>query len=471
MVALVASPVRTAAAGGAVGPGATAPPGDAPGPGRVSEPWHLSNAVQAPSWLRFGLEHRARLEHLQHDFRAASPGSWTGVALRTLARLELDLAPLELGVEVIDARLHAGPGTPLSTTLVDPLDLLQAFVRLRHRGLFSSGDALVVTAGRFTLDVGSRRVVARNDFRNTINSFTGLDVRWTGALGASVRAFAVLPVVRRPEGPRDLALHRVEADRENLDALLFGGHVGSAPVGPALRLEGWALGFLERDGPGVPTPDRRLCTLGVRVVRAPARARLDGQLELMAQLGASRATAGPTDVRDLDHLAAAAHAALGFTFPFPAAPRLAAVYDFASGDVDPADGMNNRFDPLFGARRFDLGPTGLYGALARSNLSAPGARLELAPHPRLDALVAWRAVWLATARDAWTTAGLRDTTASSGNFVGHQVEARVRWHALPGNLDLELGGAFLARGRFALEAGGARPEWPVYGYAQVIAAL
>ena len=60
-------------------------------------------------------------------------------------------------------------------------------------------------------------------------------------------------------------------------------------------------------------------------------------------------------------------------------PRLIFQYDYASGDDDPNDADNNRFDTLYGARRFDFGPTGIYGPFARANLSTPGMRIKLKP--------------------------------------------------------------------------------------------
>ena len=71
----------------------------------------------------------------------------------------------------------------------------------------------------------------------------------------------------------------------------------------------------------------------------------------------------------------------------------------------------------------------------------------------------------------WTTAGLRDERRAAGRFVGHNAEARLRWHALPGNLSFELGGALLLRGRFAREARGGRGAPAAYVYTQVTVSI
>jgi hypothetical protein len=318
-----------------------------------------------------------------------------------------------------------------------------------------------------TLDLGSRRLVARNEFRNTINAFTGLDVQWTSSVRDIVRAFAVMPVVRLPSEPERLKDNDIAFDRENTDALLWAAFFQSRPLAAQITVEAYVLGLHEGDSGSAPSSNRQLYTPGVRALRPPTPGELDFQLEVMGQFGRSRGSAAATDTTDLDHLAFSLHASSGFRFDVPWAPRLVLQYDYATGDNSPDDGANNRFDPLFGARRFELGPTGLYGAIARSNVSSPGVRFEVQPHRAVDAFAAYRLLWLASARDAWTTAALRDPAGDSGSFVGQQVEARVRWHVLPRNLSFDVGGALLLRGELAADAPSAKTSAPVFVYTQV----
>ena len=86
-----------------------------------------------------------------------------------------------------------------------------------------------------------------------------------------------------------------------------------------------------------------------------------------------------------------------------------------------------RFDTLFGARRFEYAPTGIYGPFFRANITGPGVRVTLAPAPPVEVQVAHRALWLAEARDAWAGSGLQDATGGSGSSLGQHLEARVRW--------------------------------------------
>ncbi|MCA9577320.1 MAG: alginate export family protein, partial [Myxococcales bacterium] len=432
----------------------------------TATPFRAREALHAPDWLWFGLDLRLRFEHLTHDFRAAAMGDARALSLRTLLALELRFEPLVVGVELQDSRAYATTETLLNTTVVDPLELLRAYAGLRFGDVLADGDRLTITAGRMTLDLGSRRLLARNDFRNTINAFTGVDLQWTRAQRDSARLFAVVPVRRRPSDAASLHANDAAIDHENLNAWLWGAFYATAPLRGQLRVESYALGLFESDSIAAPSSDRRLVTVGVRVLRPPAEGEVDGQLEVMAQLGRSRASAAATDTRDLRHRAGALHATLGYRAARRGSPRVALQYDFASGDRDPLDGRNGRFDPLFGARRFDFGPTGLYGPLARSNVHAPGARLELtAAH--VEVMAGYRAFALASARDAWTAAGIRDPSGASGRFVGHLLELRTRVSALPGNLVLELGGACLLRGEFSERAPDAPTRDAAYVYTQV----
>ena len=143
------------------------------------------------------------------------------------------------------------------------------------------------------------------------------------------------------------------------------------------------------------------------------------------------------------------------------------------GDADPADAINERFDTLYGARRFEYGPTGIYGAFARSNISSPGMRLEVVPRPAANGFLSYRALWLAQASDAWPTTGIRDPDGVSGKFLGHQIEGRARWSVLNAHMTIEAGFARLWIGEFASRApnGYETPANPLFVYSQIILAF
>jgi hypothetical protein len=123
------------------------------------------------------------------------------------------------------------------------------------------------------------------------------------------------------------------------------------------------------------------------------------------------------------------------------------MFDYASGD-GPDAASYGRFDTLYGARRGDFGPLSLYGPVGRANLVSPGIRFEAKPSKRLDMMAAVRGLWLAEAADSFASTGIRDASGRSGRHAGTQIEARVRRWLVPDRLRLEVGGAYLAKGRF-----------------------
>jgi hypothetical protein len=63
---------------------------------------------------------------------------------------------------------------------------------------------------------------------------------------------------------------------------------------------------------------------------------------------------------------------------------------------------------------------------------------------------------------------VRDATGNSGDFVGHQVETRLRYDALPGNLRLDTGVVYFAAGGFAEAAPNAtRQGDSVFSYVEL----
>ena len=433
-------------------------------------PFRLTGAIGAPEWLTLGGSYRLRYETLDGRFRAAEAGSDQILVERLLLAARIRMGALYAGGELEDSRQQlADHGTHLGTDSVDAFEPLQFYLGYRARDVFAPGDELDLMTGRMTIDEGSRRLVARNRFRNTSNGFTGLRATWRGAGGVLVDAFFVLPVNRAPSDFASLVDNAVRLDAETSRTRFWGLFVAQPELIGRATGEIYLYGFHDEDRPQFHVADRDLYTPGMRLVAKPEAGRWDYELEAAMQFGTSRATRSPGDLRDLAHLAGFVHASLGYTWASPWSPRLSLDYDYASGDAHPGDGVDNRFDTLYGARSFDYGPTGIYGPFVRSNIDTPGLRIEFKPEKRLDVMVGYRLVWLASSRDSWTTAKLTDPSGAAGSYLGEQIEARLRY-ALSGNVELEAGGAFLARGTFQRSVAGA-PDSPNTSYAYTAATL
>ena len=405
--------------------------------------------------LTLGATNQTQISHLSNQFRAASPGDDTLLLIRTTVDAQLRFDGLRLQLEVADMRGYlADENTPVNGGMINPLDVLQGNIGWVFEGLIDDGDALRARVGRVTLDWGSRRLVARNRFRNTINAFDGLVLDWRTPRGHSATLFAVAPVARLPDNRADRVDNKIEYDEPQFETWFFGGFA-AVKLAPDLRVEGYVYGLDRAEMMGT------LITPGFRLVRPPRRSDVDADFELAVQTG-------ETDGED--HQAAFAHLSLGYTVPVATRPRVRLMYDWASGDRHPNDGMNQRFDPLFGVARPLLGPTGLYTAFTRRNLNAPGLRVSFKHADAFDAFVDYRFMLIDQPRDAWPAAGLRDTTGESGREVGRQLEVRVRWHAIPKQVTVDTGITWLDRQAFAEATSPGRGD-PVFAYTQLVLTL
>lgn len=444
-------------------PAATPPKDEKP------HPWRLSEELGSPSWLKVSGEQRARYESLDNQFRfrnanANPPVQGYGdsedvLALRTSVLLEAKGEHLGGAFEVLDARQYGtDDSSPVDTTMVNTVDILQAYVDIPLGDLGDGKHRLRI--GRETVDLGNRRLIARNAYRNTINSFNAIDWAWTGKT-EGVRAFWSMPTERRPNDFDSLQDNEWALDNQSLD-LQFAGIHYDTEVAERTRLEVYAFGLEER---GNTTRERSLVNPGIRLVRGRKAGNAHFELELTGQLGKSKASTATT-ARRLDHLAGFGVAAVGYTFETTWNPSITLSYSYATGDQDPNDDDNERYDTLFGARRFEYGPTGIWGAVARANLNSPEFRIVLQPSKSLELMAAARGVWLASERDAWTSSGLRDRSGGSGTDVGQQYECRLRWIVAPQNFEIEVGAVYLAEGSFQDRASGGQGHSSSYAYVQ-----
>jgi len=434
----------------------------------AAQPWRLERALALPDWLHLSGIQRTRYETLDSQFRATRNGSDQILVMRSTLMAAIRRGPLTVAAEMIDSRAELNDrGGQTNPGIVNTFELLQGYLQWQAADLFAQGSRSDLRIGRITMDVGSRRFVARNRYRNTVNAFTGIDWQWHGASGRRLRAFFTLPVNRLPKLPARLRDNEVEFDEEDSEVKFWGLYYADT-LSWGDHGELFYFGIDEDDSSRRPTRNRDLTTLGFRIYRKPRLSRFDYQVESALQFGESRSSALPTNVTNLDHFAHFHHGELGYSFDYAWRPRLIAQYDFASGDNTPNDRNNERFNTLYGARRFDFGPTGIYGPFARANLNTPGLRLRLKPRGDVTTFLAYRAFWLASDRDTWTTTAIRDPNGNSGSFIGQQIEARVRWNVRPQNIRLEAGIAHLFAGKFMNDAPNANGQGdPTYLYSQI----
>lgn len=423
--------------------------------------WGASAAAQEAS-DGFAVSGTARLryEAITGQPRAGLNTADDLVNLRTTLLAEYRDGPVRVAAELWDSRVYGGDdGTPITTNEVNTVELVQAFVEVRSKGLLGNGSTASLQAGRFLLNLGSRRLVAADDYRNTTSGYTGVRADLGDPRGWKATLVYVLPQQRRPDDPDRLRRHAVAPDREGFDLVLWGGLASRARVIGATMVEASFFHLGERDRPGRPTRDRSLNTAALRLISEPAPKRADFEVEAILQRGRVSTGFAAASPRQLVS-AWFVHADAGYSFAGGWKPRVSIEYDQASGDRP--GGRYGRFDTLFGMRRADLGPSGLYSAFGRANFISPGVRIEATPDKRTDLMATLRPIWLDAREDSFSTTGVRDPSGKSGSFAGTQVDARVR-RQLTKAIRLELDAVLLKKGRFLREAPNAPPgRWTKY---------
>lgn len=405
----------------------------------------LASAQTAePEGWTAGAKLRLRTEFLQDSFRLAAPAS----DQLQLSRLELtahyDGPTWSIDLELQDGRVWGAEAlSPIGTDDINALEPINLKVA-RHWRWEDEGE-FSVSAGRMTLNYGSRRLLARNQFRNTTNAFQGVHSRYVSARTVS-QAFYTYPLQRRP-GPLDRPALRdndFQLDRAGRGERFWGlTHDYKAGDGET-ALSAFVFGSELNERADGPVADRDLITLGARGTWR--RGRIDFEAEAAYQWGDSLAGVLADQSAPLDHRAWFTHLHAGYKLQ--PGLELRASYDLATGDRDPFDGRNERFDRLYGARAFDLGPSGIFGAAIRSNLRSPDLRLLWSMTDQQTWLLTHRWLRLDSARDFLVTAGRRDTSGASGKDVGTQWELRWRLRPPGSGLEVELGGALLQKGRY-----------------------
>lgn len=383
--------------------------------------------TQDLKWLEFGAEHRTRFELRRDEYRENLDDD-TRFVMRSRGYVGLReaLDPLRLGFEFQDARVE-GNDFSKSTREIDQADVLQGFAELYFQDLLGEGRPARFQAGRMTLDYVDRKLVARQRWGNAVNSFDGFRLQ----LGQQrcdwqVDVFAVQPVERRLTRPD-------HGDEERW----FYGAVGAwRRWSKWITLEPYYF-VLDQDAQRV--PDREIHTLGLHGYGPIGQSGFDYDLDMAFQWGQDGT---------LHQRAHALSGELGYSFQHAWKPRVAGLLYYATGDASPNDGIDHRFDRLFGVSHQYNG----LDLFEWRNMISPVLRVQASPTDKLRLESFYRLHYLASDTDAWTVTGRRAAGQSEGHFVGQSLEAAAIWTPIK-VLDLEAGYAHFIPGPFARETG------------------
>ncbi|TAE89721.1 MAG: alginate export family protein, partial [Verrucomicrobia bacterium] len=163
---------------------------------------------------------------------------------------------------------------------------------------------------------------------------------------------------------------------------------------------------------------------------------------------------------DLDVDAWAGNVEIGYRFKHAWKPRLSAFYGYASGDRDPNDGVDNRFERFYGFGR----PWSANDYIVFENINTPKLRLELTPTEKLRVDLGYSWYYLASDTDRFAGNNERDKTGQSGSAIGHEFDIRARWQVRP-DLETIVGYAHFTAGEFTRNT--LRPDDTDFAYLEV----
>jgi hypothetical protein len=410
-----------------------------------------SPEAKAPNWIEFSGHAQSRYESRQNYDFIYSRDNVDGQPdnddnfLLTRIRASLDLRPnpfvqahftfqdaQEFGSHQLD---HDALDRRGNNIFENETDLHEAWLKLKlgHCPMW-------IQAGRMQLNYGDQRLIGGFNWANTARNFD-----------------AVKLIYEKDNFKLDLVAANVVVvdsnawdDSDDDDNLLF-AYATLKDLPQGLQDVYW----IYRDNDET---EREIHTVGTRI--AGAAGAVDWNLEGAYQFGSSIDTVNPIFMGDryLNHEAFATHAELGYTCPIPNQLRLAAGYDFATGDDDPNDSENNTFDNLFPTNHLFYGYMDFF---SWRNLHNPYIKLSWVQTEKLKIRSYWHSFWLdEESSDAWYNAGggiVRNAAgANAGDFVGHEFDI-VASYSLTKKLNLELGyGHFFADNYIADSSPGGR---------------
>ena len=399
------------------------------------------------TWLDIGLEHRTRYEWRNNDIRRIEGGEDNPIFLRHRAWIGIKniLDPFRFAVEFQDSRVvnnkHA-----ITDQERNEYDLLNAYGELYFKNALGVDDRnqnrpIRFRVGRMAYETTDRRFIARNEWRNTTNTFEGFRLNLgREANDWELDLFGMQPVRRL----------QTKFDEANSNLWFFGAIGTWRKWSDIITIQPYYMGQKQTADPNGFTAtnrlDREIHMPGFRAYGKVGKL-FDFDFSYNHQLGFS----GPNRVDAQGYTIE-----VGRTFDHAWKPRLGLFYGYASGDKNPNDNVDNRFDRFFGFAR----PWSADHYVVYENLKSPKIRFEFAPTQKLGFELGYGAYWLAsktdrmfdildgnisnTVRDPGFN---RDRTGQSGDFGGHAFEGRIRYQPTP-RINTILGYTHFTSGEF-----------------------
>lgn len=396
------------------------------------------DAFKDLDWLDVGLDYRVRYELRDNDIRRNSLLTDHPVLLRTRGYVGIRniLDPFRMAVEFEDARGYNSQ-FPRDNRDWNPFELIQTYGELYFKGALGQDDLgnhrpIRIRGGRMAWEAVDRRLLGNNQWRNTTNNFEGFRVTFgQEANDWEFDAWGMQPVIR------DIN----EFDGRNKGQWFYGAVGHWRKWSDVITLQPYFMG-LKQDGRDGRQAERDIYAPSIRAYGVVPNTNIDFDFGAIYQFGQDNGRKKSAWSYLLE---------VGYTAKHDWKPRLSAFYSFVSGDRDPNDNVDNRFERFFGFAR----PWSPDDYLVMENVKAPKLVFEFSPHKdvSIDGGYSW--FWLASDKDRFNNllsvstpnAFNRDVTGESGDFIGQSINARINYKLAP-LVDTTLGYSHFMNGEF-----------------------
>jgi hypothetical protein len=388
------------------------------------------------NWLDVGLDYRTRGEIRHNDLRRAEITTDYPLLLRSRAYVGVKsiIDPFRFVIEFEDAHRVNGKFEPDNRDF-NRAELIQAYAELHFKEALGKDDlgnprSIFIRFGRQAFEFTDRRLIGLNLWRNTTNNFLG--VRTT--LGQEKNDWQLDLLALRP-------INRLidefdEAD-QNRDFWAAIGHWRK--WSDLLTIEPYYLGLKQRPATTNSNRERLIHSPGIRFYGWFNDKHINYDFTYTQQFG---------EDNGLTHQAYAVTAEVGYKFQeLKSKPRISLFYGYVSGDKDPNDNVNNRFERFFGFAR----PWSSDDYVIPENIITPKLKFEFEPVKGVKFDGGYSFYWLASATDRFNNllagSNNRDVTGNSGTFLGHGLDARVRFKPVK-FVDANIGYTHYTNGEF-----------------------
>ncbi len=391
------------------------------------------------TWLDVGLETRFRYEYRDNDIRRKTAVVDEPLLIRTRVYFGIKeiLDPFRFAVEVQDSRRY---NSQFDTDVrdVNEFELISGYGELFFKNAFGEDDLgnarpFSLKAGRFNFEFLDRRLIGANEWRNTTNTFQGFQ----SALGSEKNDWQVDLLALQP-------LERLKYEWDiPVDEQWFSAAIGHwRKWRDIITLEPYYMGLHQDAGAKNSFVGKDIHATALRGYGWVGDSGVNYDFDVIYQFGNN---AGQV------HDAYGYTTEIGYSFKHDWKPRLSASYGYASGDENPNDNVDNRFERFYGFAR----PWSADDYIVFENVSAPKIRLEIEPSKKFRADIGYGWFWLASNTDRFNNLntvpdakGLnRDKTGKSGDYLGDSIDFRLRYKIDP-RVETTFGYSHFSTGEF-----------------------